>query len=283
MNRKPSPAQLQALNAVVAHGKGDPQIYMPYADAMRSFEACERRGWLRDCRVPADKTNGYALTEAGEAVRKGLPEPSRLASALSTLMSMPAPERVVPDLTPAKPGWFWCAFDDGVDFEPSQWAAPVGEFLARLGDGPYMVRYAQDMDGTWFGWLPHGGLVEIGEDPKNRIITLSYPTTVAFQRSAVSSQVRITWLGEAIPPAMPDTVESDLTETIAEVEPEPVGKMSGHRYEVYKDKAGEFRVRFKYNSEIIFSTEGYSDVAGARRAIAAIKKHVPGAEVEDRT
>ncbi|CAL1690400.1 hypothetical protein MMB232_00523 [Brevundimonas subvibrioides] len=40
-----------------------------------------------------------------------------------------------------------------------------------------------------------------------------------------------------------------------------------HKFEVYKDKAGEFRVRFKYNSEVIFSTEGYSDKSGARRAI----------------
>ena len=29
-----------------------------------------------------------------------------------------------------------------------------------------------------------------------------------------------------------------------------------HKFEIYKDKAGEFRVRFKYNSEVMFSTEG---------------------------
>ena len=51
-----------------------------------------------------------------------------------------------------------------------------------------------------------------------------------------------------------------------------------HKFEIYKDKAGEFRVRFKYNSEIIFSTEGYSDKSGAKRAVEAIKKHVGGAE-----
>lgn len=54
-----------------------------------------------------------------------------------------------------------------------------------------------------------------------------------------------------------------------------------HRFEVYKDKAGEFRVRFKYNSEIIFSTEGYSDRSGAKRAIESIRKHVGDAEVVD--
>ncbi|MCV0414642.1 MAG: DUF1508 domain-containing protein [Brevundimonas sp.] len=54
-----------------------------------------------------------------------------------------------------------------------------------------------------------------------------------------------------------------------------------HKFEVYQDKAGEFRVRFKYNSEVIFSTEGYSDKSGAKRAIESIKKHVGDAPVED--
>ncbi len=54
-----------------------------------------------------------------------------------------------------------------------------------------------------------------------------------------------------------------------------------HKFEIYKDKAGEFRVRFKYNSEVIFSTEGYADRSGATRAIQSIKKHVGDAEVED--
>ena len=54
-----------------------------------------------------------------------------------------------------------------------------------------------------------------------------------------------------------------------------------HKFEVYKDKAGEFRVRFKYNSEVIFSTEGYSNKSGAKRAIDAIKKYVGDAETID--
>ncbi|MEO5706024.1 MAG: DUF1508 domain-containing protein [Alteraurantiacibacter sp.] len=54
-----------------------------------------------------------------------------------------------------------------------------------------------------------------------------------------------------------------------------------HTFEIYKDKAGEFRVRFKYNSEVMFSTEGYSSKASAKDAIASIKKNAPDAEVED--
>lgn len=54
-----------------------------------------------------------------------------------------------------------------------------------------------------------------------------------------------------------------------------------HKFEIYKDKAGEYRVRFKYNSETMFSTEGYSTKAGAQNAIDSIKKNGPAAEVED--
>ena len=54
-----------------------------------------------------------------------------------------------------------------------------------------------------------------------------------------------------------------------------------HHFEIYKDKAGEFRVRFKYNSEIMFSTEGYSSKSSAQNAIDSIKKNGPSAEVVD--
>jgi uncharacterized protein YegP (UPF0339 family) len=54
-----------------------------------------------------------------------------------------------------------------------------------------------------------------------------------------------------------------------------------HKFEIYKDKAGEFRVRFKYNSEVIFSTEGYASKSGARDAIDSIKKNVPAAAIEE--
>ena len=54
-----------------------------------------------------------------------------------------------------------------------------------------------------------------------------------------------------------------------------------HKFEIYKDKADEYRVRFKYNSETIFSTEGYASKASAQNAIESIKKNGPGAPTED--
>jgi hypothetical protein len=56
-----------------------------------------------------------------------------------------------------------------------------------------------------------------------------------------------------------------------------------HKFEIYKDKAGEFRVRFKYNNETIFSTEGYASKAGAKNAIESIQKNGPGAPTDDAT
>ena len=54
-----------------------------------------------------------------------------------------------------------------------------------------------------------------------------------------------------------------------------------HSFEIYRDKAGEFRVRFKYNSETIFSTEGYASKASAKNAIESILNNGPGAEIVD--
>lgn len=54
-----------------------------------------------------------------------------------------------------------------------------------------------------------------------------------------------------------------------------------HKFEIYKDKAGEYRVRFKYNAETIFATEGYSSKSSAQNAIDSIKKNGPNAPTED--
>lgn len=54
-----------------------------------------------------------------------------------------------------------------------------------------------------------------------------------------------------------------------------------HSFEIYKDKAGEFRVRFKYNSEVMFTTEGYASKGSAKNAIESIKKNGPEAPIED--
>ena len=55
-----------------------------------------------------------------------------------------------------------------------------------------------------------------------------------------------------------------------------------YKFEVYKDKKGEFRFRFKAsNGEIMFASEGYKAKASAMSAIESIKKNAPGADVND--
>jgi uncharacterized protein len=56
-----------------------------------------------------------------------------------------------------------------------------------------------------------------------------------------------------------------------------------HRFEIRKDKAGEFRAYFVYNSETMFWTEGYKSKASAQSAIDSIKKNGPAAEVVDKS
>lgn len=52
------------------------------------------------------------------------------------------------------------------------------------------------------------------------------------------------------------------------------------KFEVYKDKKGETRFRYRAgNGEIVFSSEGYKAKASAMKAIESIKKNAPAAEV----
>jgi uncharacterized protein YegP (UPF0339 family) len=57
-----------------------------------------------------------------------------------------------------------------------------------------------------------------------------------------------------------------------------------HKFEIYKDKKGEFRFRFLAgNGETMFASEGYKVKASATKAIESIKKNAPAAEVDDQT
>ena len=52
------------------------------------------------------------------------------------------------------------------------------------------------------------------------------------------------------------------------------------KYELYKDKAGEYRFRLKAaNGEIIGKSEGYKAKASAKKGIASIVKNAPDAPI----
>jgi uncharacterized protein YegP (UPF0339 family) len=65
----------------------------------------------------------------------------------------------------------------------------------------------------------------------------------------------------------------------------PAGRLRmAYKFEVYKDKKGEFRFRFKApNGETMFSSEGYKAKPSAMSAIESIKKNAPVADIDDQT
>ena len=53
------------------------------------------------------------------------------------------------------------------------------------------------------------------------------------------------------------------------------------KFEVYKDKAGEFRFRLKAtNGQVLATGEGYKALAGCMNGIESVKKNAPDAEIE---
>ncbi len=54
------------------------------------------------------------------------------------------------------------------------------------------------------------------------------------------------------------------------------------KFEMYKDKAGEFRFRLKArNGQIIAVSEGYTTKAACENGIASVQKNAPEAETEE--
>ena len=65
----------------------------------------------------------------------------------------------------------------------------------------------------------------------------------------------------------------DLTDEGAEQVKHP-------KFEVYQDKAGEYRFRLKArNGEIILASEGYKDKKSCLNGIESVKKNAPEAEI----
>ena len=59
-------------------------------------------------------------------------------------------------------------------------------------------------------------------------------------------------------------------------------ELSNPKYEVYTDKAGEFRFRLKArNGENILASEGYKAKASCLSGIESVKNHAPEAGIEE--
>lgn len=76
-------------------------------------------------------------------------------------------------------------------------------------------------------------------------------------------------------------IESVRKNALAPVEDQTVGEeVKNPKFELYQDKAGEYRFRLKAaNGEIIAVGEGYTTKANCKNGIASIGRNAPDAEV----
>ena len=62
---------------------------------------------------------------------------------------------------------------------------------------------------------------------------------------------------------------------------EPVAAVHCPKFEVYKDKAGEFRFRLKAtNGQVIAVSEGYTALASCLNGIESVRKNAPEGEIK---
>ena len=60
-------------------------------------------------------------------------------------------------------------------------------------------------------------------------------------------------------------------------------KLANPKFEVYKDKGGEFRFRLTAkNGQNILASEGYTQLIGCMNGIESVKKNAPGAETVEK-
>ena len=78
-------------------------------------------------------------------------------------------------------------------------------------------------------------------------------------------------------------VNSIKANAVGEVEDqtvEPVETKKHPKFEIYNDKAGEFRFRLKAkNGEIVGTSEGYKTKANCENGVESVKKNAPEAEI----
>ncbi len=77
-----------------------------------------------------------------------------------------------------------------------------------------------------------------------------------------------------------ESVKKNCVGEIEDLTADPVVEVKHPKFEVYTDKAGEFRFRLKArNGEVIAVSEGYTSKSGCLNGIESVKKNAPEAEV----
>ena len=109
-------------------------------------------------------------------------------------------------------------------------------------------------------------------------------TGVKFDLKATNGQVIATSEVYSTEAACLNGIESVKKNCVGEVEDqtvENVVEVKHPKFEVYLDKAGEYRFRLKAkNGEVIAVSEGYKAKDSCLNGIESVKKNAPDAEIE---
>ncbi len=109
-------------------------------------------------------------------------------------------------------------------------------------------------------------------------------TGVKFDLKAGNGEVIATSQVYSSEAACLNGIESVKVSCVGEIEDQTaaeVVEVKHPKFEVYEDKAGEYRFRLKArNGEIIAASEGYRSKAGCLNGIESVKKYAPDAEIE---
>ena len=109
-------------------------------------------------------------------------------------------------------------------------------------------------------------------------------TGVKFDLKAGNGEVIATSEVYASETACLNGIESVRNNCVGEIEDQTVEgfeTVKHPKFEMYTDKAGEYRFRLKArNGEIIVTSEGYKAKAGCLNGIESVKKNAPDAPVE---
>lgn len=107
-------------------------------------------------------------------------------------------------------------------------------------------------------------------------------TGIKFDLKATNGQVIATSEVYTTKAACLKGIESVKNNCIGEIEDqtvEEIVQVKHPKFELYTDKAGEFRFRLKAkNGEVIATSEGYKTKASAENGIESVKKNAPDAE-----
>ncbi|MBR5554293.1 MAG: YegP family protein [Clostridia bacterium] len=109
-------------------------------------------------------------------------------------------------------------------------------------------------------------------------------TGVKFDLKAGNGQVIATSEVYSSEAACMNGIESVKKNCIGEIEDQTVENfetVKHPKFEMYLDKAGEYRFRLKAkNGEVIATSEGYKAKAGCLNGIESVKENAPEAEIE---